>query len=363
VSLCDVALTVNASDRMRAYLDENIREEHFHTMAAHGFNIVRLPLGYWNLMDIPQPQRGITITPTGDTKRLLALQSFMSAKDYDRWISDIFRFARGAGLQVLLDLHGAPGGQTNNSFTGCDQGNDNYFLHTSWNQELYVLTIEAMAKLCARHGDVCYGLELLNEPGDQLEREMLASLYERAILKARVHLPVDKTLVVMDWTRWLDWWKKHEPFSYGIHGRVAFATHVYQLADRHTQKSASQQVARESYAGDVSLIKDFFTDSKYDLFVTEYTLAGHGDGFDYTSFAAYMVNQFNSYAGGSFVWNFDSAPWMLPWGLASATKKPAKDEAWIDWKIVFEGPTQEDIASTVLVAENTTAVTGRRQLM
>jgi hypothetical protein len=273
----------------------------------------------------------------------------MPSAAYARWINDIFTFARDAGLQVLLDLHGAPGGQADNSFTGCDQGNGNYFLHTSWNKELYVLVIEAMAKLCARHGDTCYGVELLNEPGDQLQRDMLAELYKRAILAARAHLPVDKPLVIMDWTKWLEWWKKHEHFSYEVHGRVAFATHVYELANQAPKKSPSQRLARESYTGDMKKIKDFFMHSKYDIFVTEYTLAGHGHGFDYTNFAAYLVNQFSSQAGGSFVWNFDAAPWMLPWGLVSAAKKPDNaDAAWVDWSRVFQGNAQEDSASNTI---------------
>merc|ERR1711920_802684 len=88
-------------------------------------------------------------------------------------------------------------------------------------------------------------------------------------------------------------------------------------------------------AGDASLISEFFKHSRYDIIVTEYTLAGHGAGFDYTSFAGFMVHQFSALAGGSMVWNFDVAPWMRPWGLVAARKENPND-AWVDWRRIFQ---------------------------
>jgi len=94
----------------------------------------------------------------------------MPAANYTKWIDRVFRYAKEAGVRVLMDLHSAPGGQTGNECTGCDLGSDaiGYFLNAeaTWNRnmERAVEAIDALSKICAEKGDTCYGIELLNEP-------------------------------------------------------------------------------------------------------------------------------------------------------------------------------------------------------
>ena len=95
----------------------------------------------------------------------------MKAADYRKWIDRVFEFAGKAGLRVLPDLHSAPGGQSGNECTGCDQGPTDavfWFLESDGslgrNTVLAQNAITEMAKLCASKGDTCYGIELLNEP-------------------------------------------------------------------------------------------------------------------------------------------------------------------------------------------------------
>jgi hypothetical protein len=42
-SLCDVI-----DDRILAWLDDKVQEEHFATMKEWGVQVVRIPTGYWN---------------------------------------------------------------------------------------------------------------------------------------------------------------------------------------------------------------------------------------------------------------------------------------------------------------------------
>lgn len=187
MSICDLD---EASGRgaMARFLDENVKVEHFHKMAELGFNIVRLPLGYWNLIDLPNGE-----TPDGPQeakKRWSNLQKLMPAQAYRKWIDMIFEFARGAGLKIMLDLHSAPGMQSGNECTGCDQGlGPRFYLfgpngQASRNEDLAVEAIEVMAKLCANKGDTCYGMELLNEPyGNTLHTDDLVTDVEKCAKK------------------------------------------------------------------------------------------------------------------------------------------------------------------------------------
>ena len=108
LSTCDIAATgPGAGDRMLRYLNDSIREEHFERMAAAGFNFVRLPLGYWNVLDVEDAPDA----PAHDAARWLALQRMLPASSYAPHIDRVIRLAQRHRLRVLLDLHGAPGGR------------------------------------------------------------------------------------------------------------------------------------------------------------------------------------------------------------------------------------------------------------
>ena len=47
ISLCDVP-----DDRILAYLDDVVKEEDFRKMSSWGAKIVRVPMGYWNWLDM-----------------------------------------------------------------------------------------------------------------------------------------------------------------------------------------------------------------------------------------------------------------------------------------------------------------------
>jgi hypothetical protein len=42
-----------------------------------------------------------------------------------------------------------------------------------------------LAKICRAAEDTCYGVELLNEPGDLIPRETLMKFYQETIYKMR----------------------------------------------------------------------------------------------------------------------------------------------------------------------------------
>mmetsp|Transcript_2108 Transcript_2108/g.6234 ORF Transcript_2108/g.6234 Transcript_2108/m.6234 type:complete len:659 (+) Transcript_2108:82-2058(+) len=333
-SLCDVGALPGAAGRMAAFLDQNIRAEHFERMASSGFKTVRLPIGYWNVLDVPD---GLAIDSPNPT-RWLKLQGIMPAVNYTKWIDRVFAFAKASGLTVLLDLHGAPGGQAANPFTGCFQGRGQWHFDTDRNKNLTVQAIEELAKICQRQGSACYGIELLNEPAGTvgswfrwdryISRYHLRDFYFDAIRAARRHLTWDVPLLIMDWPRWLSWWTYMRPFSYEKHGRVLFSTHVYRF-----NEVTNQIKARGALVADLSMIFEFHAYSKYEIAVTEFALNSHGRVFDYDSLANWLVHQFNMHGAGSAVWNYDAE--VPSWGPVANPKVGARP---IQWAQIFPAP-------------------------
>mmetsp|Transcript_28874 Transcript_28874/g.65264 ORF Transcript_28874/g.65264 Transcript_28874/m.65264 type:complete len:758 (+) Transcript_28874:64-2337(+) len=180
-SICDIEAS-DIGSRMAQYLDMNIKFEHFRRMKEQGFNVVRLPVAYWNLIDLPAGE-----TPDGPPSakaRWANLQRMMPAQEYMKWINKVFDFAGRTGLRIMPDLHSAPGGQSGNECTGCDQGPTDAIFHlfpadgqASRNVQLAVQAIGKMAQICAAMKSVCYGIELLNEPyGAHLDTEHMDDL-------------------------------------------------------------------------------------------------------------------------------------------------------------------------------------------
>lgn len=344
VSLCDVGATPDAAERFSDFLGTSIREDHFERMADLGFNTVRLPLGYWNLLNASEFLEGPRRAPVDIAARVDAMERILPPAAYRGWIDDIFAHARRHGLRVLLDFHAAPGGQTANVFTGCDQGIGNVFFDTPWNKALALRALGVLAELCASHGRTCYGIELLNEPagtqgpsylqaGD-LDRRALLDFYKLAIQEVRQHVPQDMPVVINEWPAWLPWWMDQEPLTYREYGRIAFSSHLYYYGP-YLQE---QEAARHNHEHDLQLLRRFFMTTRYDVMVTEYGMSGHGSGspqsdvFEYNRFANWFVNELNRYGVGSMVWNFDSA--SCAWGPVAA-RRVGRDV--IEWKEIFDG--------------------------
>lgn len=98
-------------------------------MKQFGVNFVRLPLGYWNVIDMD----GAPDAPPDDAKRMLNLNTIMpNASYYTPYIQKVMDWAAKYGMYVLLDLHGAPGNQNGDSHAGCHVQYP--FWDTEWNK-------------------------------------------------------------------------------------------------------------------------------------------------------------------------------------------------------------------------------------
>jgi len=132
-----------------------------------GFNSVRLPLHHGLFIDPARPDE-----PTGPGWALL-----------DRFLG----WCKAEGIYVVLDLHGAPGGQTG---TGIDDSPGYPFLFVD--AESQDLTVALWRQLATRYRDepIVLGYDLLNEPiADFFDQDRLnprlAPLYRRLIAAIR----------------------------------------------------------------------------------------------------------------------------------------------------------------------------------
>jgi hypothetical protein len=169
-------------DRMAADSD-------FQAIAAHGFNVVRVPLNH-RLLEAPGG--------FGVLDRLV-----------DR--------AEGHGVYVILDLHGAPGGQSKYFIADPDAT-------LLWGSEAaQARTVELWRTIADRYRDraIVAGYDLLNEP-DPPSGEALVALYQRIIAAVR---SVDgKHLVLLEGARFA---QDFSMFSRPLDDNQAYSFHLY----------------------------------------------------------------------------------------------------------------------------------------
>jgi aryl-phospho-beta-D-glucosidase BglC (GH1 family) len=114
-------------------------------MVSYGLNTVRIPVGYWFLESIVDKSEHF---PQGGEK----------------FLDQVVGWAKDAGLYVIIGLHGAPGGQATDPFTG--QFNPKPGFYSEYNYDRAYKWLEWMTEKV--HTNPSYStvgmLELLNEP-------------------------------------------------------------------------------------------------------------------------------------------------------------------------------------------------------
>ncbi|KAG8533611.1 uncharacterized protein KY384_001351 [Bacidia gigantensis] len=132
-----------------------ITQADFNAIASAGLNHVRIPIGYWAVAPI-----------NGDPY----VQGQLNVLD------QAINWARGAGLKVLIDLHGAPGSQN-----GFD--NSGKYGTIGWQQgDTVQKTLDAINGLASRYKgatDTVTSIQLLNEPlGSSLSLDGIKTFYD-----------------------------------------------------------------------------------------------------------------------------------------------------------------------------------------
>ncbi|CAL5332843.1 unnamed protein product [Camellia sinensis] len=121
---------------MREHWTTFITEDDFKFMSSNGINTVRIPVGWWIAFDPTPPAPYVG----GSLKAL----------------DNAFSWARKYGMKVIIDLHAAPGSQTNSAVSSSRDG----FVEWGQTDQNIQETVDVIDFLTTS----LYAVELLNEP-------------------------------------------------------------------------------------------------------------------------------------------------------------------------------------------------------
>ncbi len=145
--------TPGSREKLREHQRTFITEADFKWMATVGVQAVRIPVGYW-IFDGDGP--------------------FISCIGKLDWA---FTMAEKYNIEVLVCLHGAPGGQNGRDHSG-RIGQADWYKEKKYREQ----TVEVLVQLATRYKDhpKFWGLELLNEPKPGIVQWKLRSFYNSA---------------------------------------------------------------------------------------------------------------------------------------------------------------------------------------
>ena len=178
-----------------------ITKEDFVYLKRLGMTSIRLPIPWWLEGDTP----------------------YVSSIPY---IHQAMKWAAEVGLDVLLDLHTAPGCQN-----GFDNGGIEGVLTWHLSQKNIDLTIDRLESIVLMFKDYpsFFGIEVLNEPHSSIDMKIIQRFYATAYHRLRKH--TDKWIVFHDAFRpndpsWSSFFQTHKM------KQIAFDLHLYHCFDQ-----------------------------------------------------------------------------------------------------------------------------------
>lgn len=189
----------------KKYLDNYVTETDIRLLKEMGSNSVRLPFDY----------------------RLFTNESYLGANDSTRgfyYIDQVVKWCKKYQLYLLLDMHGAPGGQTGDNI---DNSYGYPFLYTDSGCQQKTIDIWKRIADRYRNETIILGYDLLNEPiahffdQDKLN-PLLEPLYRRIVDAIR---QTDKNhLIFLEGAQWAS---KFNMFSKPFDTKLVYSFHKY----------------------------------------------------------------------------------------------------------------------------------------
>ncbi|KAI9320439.1 glycoside hydrolase superfamily [Dichotomocladium elegans] len=294
-----------------------VTEADFGYLASVGINAVRVPIGYWIV--------------AGRDPELVASPFKHYLGVYDtamHWLLTLIASAAKYDIGVLVDVHGAPGGQNGDSHCGVSTRHAQFFRFGSQhNQSIMLKIYQKLAKLLAPINNVI-GLELLNEPQDDTA---LMSFYIDAIKAIRQAVPDIQLPIYIG-----DCWRadKYSEFVAALNSSnspldfFVLDTHQYfchtpadhaKSADQHTKhltsglKTHLQQVARR--------IRGNLVVGEWSVVLNGASIpADEHDGQVMKTFGECEQKVWNDVAAGQFYWNYKTTDDGWYWSFVYCQK-------------------------------------------
>ena len=204
-----------SSDIARARLESHrrsfITEADFEWIAAHGFNFIRLPVGYWLFEED---------------------EGFISG---DQYVADAFKWAERHKLRVLLDFHGLQGSQNGQDHSG-EVGR--VHLYKGDHQSRALATLDYLSKKYG-HEPSLLGIELINEPKVRWFIYRLMRYYRRAYNIAQANVAPEVKIIVSDAFKPLRMSRALSRQNFG--SQLVLDVHVYQLFSKQDQELSFEE--------------------------------------------------------------------------------------------------------------------------
>lgn len=175
------------------YLDCYITESDIAFIAEEGFNSVRLPLNARHLYEVRE------------------LCPYLNTEMFGR-IDRLIEWCRKYQIYVILDMHGAPGGQTGQNIDDSETDQPLLFMEANYEEELIFLWKE----IARRYKDepVIAGYDLMNEPLPNFFRkynDLVLPLYRRLIQAIR---KIDLNhIIILEGVHWATDFSIFDPFT------------------------------------------------------------------------------------------------------------------------------------------------------
>lgn len=200
-----------AAEVLRHHRETFITEEDIRRIKALGMNAVRIPFGYW-----------VITGPANEDEFVGPCVEYL-----DRAVE----WCKIHGLQVLLDLHGAPGGESGEKPCGRECKDWQW---KDWRVDESLDILRTVAQRYAGN-EVVTGIAVCNEPSETIPAEVLCDFYDRAVRTIReAGMSPDQVSVILPIYRterldeiWRLWNGTYDGFLQ--HANVAFDLHLYHV--------------------------------------------------------------------------------------------------------------------------------------
>lgn len=200
-------------ERIELHRQTWITEADFRWIAEYGLDAVRIPVGFWTLQET-KPYVGAA-----------------------RHLQNAFDWAHKYDLKILLDLHAAQGSQNGWDHSG-------RVGEIGWTKpENQAASLQTLSELADRYGSHpnLWGLELLNEPRQDIPLDTLRQFYQSAYQVLRPKLPASVAVVIHDGFR-PGAWQGFAPAP--EYSNVVLDTHMYQVYTESDRKRTPAQQVR-----------------------------------------------------------------------------------------------------------------------
>lgn len=319
----DAALSI-----LRTHWDSWVTYEDFYKIKQAGFNVVRIPVGYWAYDTFNSP--------------------YISGASV--YIDAAIDWARMLDLRIIVDLHGAPGSQNTYDNSGQRMGSPQWQTGDTVPRTLKVLDTISQKYAQPRYQDVVIGIQLLNEPAlyfSELSFATTKQFYRDGFNQVRE--TSDTTVILHDgFKRPAEWNGFLTPSDNSAHN-VAIDHHEYQVFDNNLLRMSPRQHQQfacsnsEAYDGaDKWTFVGEWTGAMTDC---AYQLNGYGRGARYDGT---LLNSNSSYIGDCS-WRNDLDQW--PRWYKKETRRfieaqlqafEKKTQGWFWWNFKTESASEWD---------------------